>query len=88
PYLRDLPGDDHILLHPVGLQISEKGTLQGVVEHIRFQGSRYHVTVCVDTQICLQLWVSSSARVPEIGQEIAIMLEPEWIIPLNMRLTP
>lgn len=87
PYLRDLAGDDHILLHPAGLQISEAGTLRGVVEQIRFQGSRYRVNLCLNPEICLQVWVASSATVPEVGQEVSIKLASEWIIPLKMRLT-
>lgn len=85
--LNDLPDADYILLHPVGLQISEKGTLQGEVEQCRFQGSRYLLTVRISPEIALQLWASSSQVVPQAGQQVAIQLAPEWIIPLNMRVT-
>jgi len=85
--LNDLPDADYILLHPVGLQISEKSTLQGEVEQCRLQGSRYLLTVRISPEIALQLWASSSQVVPQAGQQVAIQLAPDWIIPLNMRVT-
>jgi ABC-type Fe3+/spermidine/putrescine transport system ATPase subunit len=78
---------DALLLHPVGMSISENGQLRGTIIERVFRGATYQLQVRVDSET-LAFTVSSKDPVPEIHETVSIHIEENWIVPLYNPLLP
>lgn len=73
----------HYLLHPAGLELDEKGQLEGKIIERVFQGenTRLRVQIGKDTELSFHL--SSSAKIPQINEKVHLSIVPSYVLPMS-----
>ena len=75
---------DAILLHPLGIRLSDSGPIEGRIEERTFQGDSYRLLLRHASGLAITLKTSANAAdMPAEGEMARIAIEPDYVLPLG-----
>jgi ABC-type Fe3+/spermidine/putrescine transport system ATPase subunit len=75
---------DAVLLHPLGIHLSDAGLVEGYIEERTFQGDAYRLLLRHASGVAITFKVPANApHVPAEGEITRIIIEPDYVLLLR-----
>lgn len=75
---------DAVLLHPLGIHLSDNGPVEGRIEERTFQGDSYRLLLRHASGEAIMLKIpANAAHIPAEGETTRITIEPDYVLPLR-----